>query len=129
MHRFLPLLLLFVAHAFAQERSVKPGINDKFLDPSLKVEEWTEKFETESREIFHRRDQIIASIGLKPGVKIADIGAGTGLFTLPFANAVGAEGKVYAVEIARNFLTSPSSATCITTLNFRRPAWHRCTRR
>ena len=104
MSRFLPILLLFVAHAFAQEQSVKPGINDKFLDPALKVDEWTEKFETESREIFHQRNQIVASVGLKPGMKIADIGAGTGLFTLPFANAVGAEGKVYAVEIAKNFL-------------------------
>jgi len=104
MRRFLPILLLFVAHAFAQEQSVKPGINDKFLDPALKVDEWTEKFETESREIFHQRNQIVASVGLKPGMKIADIGAGTGLFTLPFANAVGTDGKVYAVEIAKNFL-------------------------
>jgi len=104
MSRFLPILLLFVAHAFAQEQSVKPGINDKFLDPALKVDEWTEKFETESREIFHQRNQIVASVGLKPGMKIADIGAGTGLFTLPFANAVGTDGKVYAVEIAKNFL-------------------------
>jgi len=104
MHRILPLLLLFIVNVFAEELSVKPGINDKFLDPALKVEEWTEKFETESREIFHQRNQIVASVGLKPGMKIADIGAGTGLFTLPFANAVGTDGKVYAVEIAKNFL-------------------------
>jgi len=68
------------------------------------VAEWTEKFETESREIFQQRNQIVASVGLKPGMKIADIGAGTGLFTLPFAKAVGTDGKVYAVEIAKNFL-------------------------
>jgi predicted methyltransferase len=105
MRRFLPiLLLLFVAQALAEELSVKPGINDKFLDPALKVEEWTDKFETESREIFHQRQEIVAAIGLKPGMKIADIGAGTGLFTLPFANAVGPDGKVYAVDIAKNFL-------------------------
>lgn len=105
MRRILPLVLLFVASAFAEELSVKPGINGKFLDPALKVEEWTEKFETESREIFHEREKIVASVGLKPGMKVADIGAGTGLFTLPFANSVGAEGKVYAVEIVPKFLT------------------------
>jgi ubiquinone/menaquinone biosynthesis C-methylase UbiE len=104
MRRIIPFLLLLATTAFAEELSVNPGINAKFLDPALKVEEWTEKFETESREIFHQRDKIVASVGLKPGMKMADIGAGTGLFTLPFASAVGAEGKVYAVEIVPKFL-------------------------
>jgi ubiquinone/menaquinone biosynthesis C-methylase UbiE len=104
MRLLLPLLLLFTATAFTEELSVKPGINDKFLDPALKVEEWTEKFETESREIFHQRAKILEAVGLKPGMKVADIGAGTGLFTLPCANAVGAEGKVYAVEISKKFV-------------------------
>ena len=98
------LLCLLASLAFAQDASVKPGINDKFLDPKLNVEEWTKKFETESREIFHQREKIVASAGLKPGMVMADIGAGTGLFTLHFAQAVGADGKVFAVEIAKNFL-------------------------
>lgn len=98
------LTLLAISSLPAQQASVKPGINDKFLDPRLKVAEWTQKFETESREIFHQRTDIVALLGLKPGMSVADIGAGTGLFTLPFSQAVGAGGKVYAVEIARNFL-------------------------
>lgn len=104
MKRILPLLCLITALAFGQDTSVKPGINDKFLDPKLNVEEWTKKFETESREIFHQREKIVAAAGLKPGMAMADIGAGTGLFTLHFAQAVGADGKVFAVEIAKNFL-------------------------
>lgn len=104
MKRLLALSLLLATLATAEETSVKPGINDKFLDPNLKVDEWTQKFETESREIFHDRAKILAEVGLKPGMKVADIGAGTGLFTIPFAQAVGAEGRVYAVEIAKNFL-------------------------
>ena len=116
---FFTILATFV---LAQDASVKPGINDKFLDPKLNVEEWTKKFETESREIFHQRDQIVAATGLKPGMAMADIGAGTGLFTLHFAKAVGADGKVYAVEIARNFLehikarASNASATNVQTV-------------
>lgn len=98
------VFLVLAACALAQDASVKPGINDKFLDPKLNVEEWTKKFETESREIFHLREKIVAEAGLKPGMAMADIGAGTGLFTLHFARAVGAGGKVYAVEIARNFI-------------------------
>lgn len=100
----LLLPLLFATACLAQETSVKPGINDKFLDPDLKVEEWTQKFEVESREIYHQRDKIVTALDLKPGMAMADIGAGTGLFTLPFAQAVGPQGQVYAVEIAKNFL-------------------------
>jgi predicted methyltransferase len=95
MKRTTLLLCLLASFALAQDASVKPGINDKFLDPKLNVEEWTKKFETESREIFHQREKIVAAAGLKPGMAMADIGAGTGLFTLHFAQAVGADGKVY----------------------------------
>ena len=98
------LFLTLTTLALAQDVSVKPGINDKFLDPKLNVEEWTKKFETESREIFQQREKIAAAAGLKSGMVMADIGAGTGLFTLHFALAVGEKGKVYAVEIAKNFL-------------------------
>jgi predicted methyltransferase len=104
MKRTITLLCFLASFAFAQDASVKPGINDKFLDPKLNVEEWTKKFETESREIFHQREKIVAAAGLKRGMVMADIGAGTGLFTLHFAQAVGADGKVFSVEIAKNFL-------------------------
>lgn len=104
MKRTISFFCLLASLAFAQDTSVKPGINDKFLDPKLNVEEWTKKFETESREIFHQREKIVAAAGLKPGMAMADIGAGTGLFTLHFAQAVDKNGKVYAVEIAKSFL-------------------------
>ena len=104
MKRTTTLLCLLASLALSQDASVKPGINSKFLDPKLNVEEWTKKFETESREIFLQREKIVAAAGLKLGMAMADIGAGTGLFTLHFAKAVGADGKVFAVEIAKNLL-------------------------
>ena len=72
---------------------------------NLKVEEWTTRFETESREVFLKKDRIVKALGMKSGMVVADIGAGTGLFTIPFSEAVGESGKVYAVDIAKNFLT------------------------
>ena len=46
-----------------------------------------------------RVDRVVASLVLDPGVRVADIGAGTGLFTRPLARAVGGDGIVYAVDI------------------------------
>jgi ubiquinone/menaquinone biosynthesis C-methylase UbiE/intracellular sulfur oxidation DsrE/DsrF family protein len=86
----------------AQEKSVRPGINDSFRDPN--VAEFAGRFEVESREVFAKRREIVAACRLQPGLTVADIGAGTGLFTRPFAEAVGAEGRVIAVDISQNFL-------------------------
>jgi SAM-dependent methyltransferase len=85
------------------EDSVRPGINDKFLSPELDVDHWVETFEGESREIFRERDRILKVLPLSRGARVADIGAGTGLFTWPMATRVGATGRVYAVEISPNF--------------------------
>jgi ubiquinone/menaquinone biosynthesis C-methylase UbiE len=42
--------------------------------------------------------EVILVLGLKAGESVADIGAGTGYFTLPMAKAVGSSGRVYAVD-------------------------------
>lgn len=86
----------------AQEKSVRPGINDPFKKPDLKT--YLGKFEVESREVYSDRDKIVEAVGLKPGMAVADVGSGTGLFTRLFAKKVGPKGKVYAVDIAEPFL-------------------------
>lgn len=80
------------------------GINDGFLDPSMDPEEYLQRFEVESREVFACRHQIIEALQLKPCLTIADIGAGTGLFMKALSNAVGQDGRVIAVEISPNFV-------------------------
>lgn len=87
---------------FAQDKSVKPGINDQFRDPNVK--DFVERFEGESREIFDKRQDVLKACQLKPGQIVADVGAGTGLYTRLFAQAVGEKGQVYAVDIAQKFL-------------------------
>ncbi len=98
----LLFILLGLSAGQGQEKSVKPGINDPFQNPDLA--KFLGIFEGESREIFAQRAEIVAACKLKPGMAVADIGAGTGLFTRPFAQAVGPKGKVYAVDIAQKFL-------------------------
>lgn len=109
---FAPLLLATLATLLVgketpapkTEPSVRPGINENFLDPDLKVDDFLKRFEVESREIFHEREKVVAACGIRKGMTVADIGAGTGLYTRLFADAVGPEGWVYAVEIAGPFL-------------------------
>ncbi|MGH7864413.1 MAG: class I SAM-dependent methyltransferase, partial [Candidatus Binataceae bacterium] len=43
--------------------------------------------------------RVIAELGIKPGERVADLGAGGGYFTWKLADAVGPTGKVYAVDI------------------------------
>ncbi|MEZ6074391.1 MAG: methyltransferase domain-containing protein [Pirellulaceae bacterium] len=52
------------------------GINDSFLDPEMKVEDFIKRFETESREVFSCRKQILAAVQLEPGMAVADVAQG-----------------------------------------------------
>lgn len=88
--------------ALAQEESIHPGINKPFDRPD--VEKWLARFERDDREVYTRRDEIVAALGLEPGMDVADIGAGTGFFTMLFAEKVGPGGNVYAIDIAENFI-------------------------
>lgn len=80
------------------------NINDNFLDPNMKVEDFINRFEIESREVFACREQILKAIRLQPGMAVADIGAGTGLYMRAFSRGVADSGKVYAVDISPNFI-------------------------
>lgn len=44
-----------------KEESVRPGINEKYLDPELKIDSWLKRFEGESREVFHAKEKVRAS--------------------------------------------------------------------
>jgi ubiquinone/menaquinone biosynthesis C-methylase UbiE len=98
----LPACLLLSCPVAGQEKSVRPGINKPFENPDVK--QFIATFEGESRDIFAKRKEIVAACKIKPGMSVGDIGAGTGLFTRLFAAEVGPKGRVYAVDIARNFI-------------------------
>ncbi len=86
----------------AQEKSLKPGINEKYNTQDIKRA--VAQFENEKRDIVRKSAEIVAACGLEPAMVVADVGAGTGLFTRRFAAKVGPEGKVYAVDITEKFV-------------------------
>jgi ubiquinone/menaquinone biosynthesis C-methylase UbiE len=96
------LCLVYAGFLFAQEQDVRPGINENFRHPDFAT--WVERFEHEGREVYDKRMQIVRAVDLKPGMRIADVGAGTGLFSKLFSPAVGDKGKVYAEDISDVFV-------------------------
>jgi precorrin-6B methylase 2 len=57
---------------------------------------WLERPERVQEE---RPDLLLAELNLKPGMVVADIGAGTGYHTRRMSSMVGQSGKVYAVDV------------------------------
>jgi SAM-dependent methyltransferase len=66
----------------------------RFDDP----EKWAKSFDNPERDEWQRPDEVIRALALKPDARVADIGAGTGYFTIRLARAVPG-GKVLAVDI------------------------------
>ena len=46
----------------------------------------------------------IAELGLMDGMKVVDLGAGSGFYTIEAAKKVGARGRVYAVDVQQDIL-------------------------
>ncbi|MGB0721190.1 MAG: class I SAM-dependent methyltransferase [Gammaproteobacteria bacterium] len=108
MPRKLFVLTLLIALALPlwaateNEGNVNPGINRNYVDPD--PQRWRGILERDGREVWDRREDVLKALRISPGMAVADIGAGTGFYSLMFARATGASGHVYAVDIAENFI-------------------------
>ncbi len=107
MRRFAAIFLASLTALWpalpAAQHGAKPEINSPFLG-NPDVARWKKGFENEDREVYRKRKEILAATGVKPGMAVADVGAGTGLFTMLFARAVSPSGRVYAVDISQAFI-------------------------
>lgn len=105
MKRYLAPFAFVAAYAMvgaAYAAGADPAINQPYTDPDYQT--WVERFERPGREVYDQRDAILAATGVRAGMAVADVGAGTGLYTRLFAKAVGPKGKVYAVDISKKFI-------------------------
>jgi ubiquinone/menaquinone biosynthesis C-methylase UbiE len=80
--------------------------NAKELNKSFDgdASQWVERFEHEGRAIYDKRYEILDAMHLKPGMNVADIGAGSGLFARLMAQRVAPGGTVYAVDISKSMI-------------------------
>lgn len=81
-------------HGEAKAQSKDGAHHQRFDDP----EKWAKQFDDPERAAWQKPDEVIQALGLKPNVKVADIGAGTGYFAIRLARAFPG-GTVYAVDL------------------------------
>jgi SAM-dependent methyltransferase len=69
---------------------------------------WSKQYigmlERDTRDAMQHPDEIMQRLGIRPGDVVADVGAGSGYFTIPVARAVGADGRVIATDIRQEML-------------------------
>jgi len=88
--------MLFAVTALSPQATAQLG--------SRPTEQWLKTLESANRLAKLKVDEAVGALQLKPGAVVADIGAGSGVFTLPLAKAVTTAGKVYAVDIEQGLV-------------------------
>jgi ubiquinone/menaquinone biosynthesis C-methylase UbiE len=71
-------------------------------DPSVRPRDQALPLDASEQARFDRErhpELVVAALGLKPGMVVADVGAGTGLLTVHLARAVAPTGKVVATDV------------------------------
>ena len=62
------------------------------------AEKWAHVFDDPERDAWQKPHEVIRTLALQPGARVADLGAGTGYFAARLANML-AQGRVYAVDV------------------------------
>jgi ubiquinone/menaquinone biosynthesis C-methylase UbiE len=63
-----------------------------------KAEEWAKDFDDPQRDAWQKPEVLLDALQLQPGARVADIGAGTGYFSIRIAKRIP-EGKIFAVDV------------------------------
>ena len=107
--------LVFVSFAVSLSAQVATEANKRYQTPEGRAGIAT-TLNDPHRDERQKPKELVASLGLKPGMAVADIGTGTG-YMLPFLHeAVGDKGKVYAEDIFDDFLKQAKERTIISKL-------------
>jgi ubiquinone/menaquinone biosynthesis C-methylase UbiE len=93
------VLLLLLACAAAERRHDATS-HHSFAD----IAHWSAVFDDPSRDAWQKPAEVVAALGLRPGMTVADLGAGTGYFSRHLSAAVGREGAVLAVDTEPNMV-------------------------
>jgi ubiquinone/menaquinone biosynthesis C-methylase UbiE len=65
----------------------------------MPLDQYIARLEDPGRDSWQKPEAVIKALNIREGQVIADIGAGSGYFTLRLARAVGEKGRVFAVDV------------------------------
>lgn len=91
----LPALLALAGVALPQAAAL-PTEMDQHAD----AQAYIASLEDPARDAWQKPEEVVGALQLREGETVADIGAGSGYFTLRLAQAVGERGRVWAVDIS-----------------------------
>lgn len=102
--KFISSLLALIAVAAPAFSQTEHPVSGRRIAPVMGVAgaDWLDRSEREMEEL---PETALDKIGLKPGMTVADVGAGSGYFTVRLAKRVGDTGNVLAVEIQPEMLS------------------------
>jgi ubiquinone/menaquinone biosynthesis C-methylase UbiE len=84
----------------AQAPADQHGVHQLHTDPAAYIA----ALEDPKRDAYQKPHEVMQALGIKEGEVIADIGAGSGYFTIRLAHHVGATGRVYAVDVSPDMI-------------------------
>jgi ubiquinone/menaquinone biosynthesis C-methylase UbiE len=84
----------------AQAAATPPEMHQRHGDPMAYIASLDEP----ARDSYQKPDEVLKALALREGEVVADIGSGSGYFTLRFARAVGETGRVYAVDVSPDMM-------------------------
>jgi arsenite methyltransferase len=103
MQRLLSCFLVLSAESLLAQDAVKRDpheMHTKHLDPKSYIA----LLEDPKREAYQKPHEVLMALALKQGEVVADVGAGSGYFSFRFAQQVGDQGRVYAVDVSPDMI-------------------------
>lgn len=85
--------------AFAHGQDARPRSHEEMHRLHQDPAAYVAMLEDPARDAYQKPHEVLTALGLKPGEVIADIGSGSGYFTLRLAAHAGEAGRVYGVDV------------------------------